>query len=89
MSKTSKIPHNYLLIKVNSEGVKYRTPCNKYEIEYTNNGFFDDIHWIASIRGINLHYANTLSDLLEKIVNKNPYMDTDLYKILYGIEEDE
>ena len=86
MSKTFKIPFNHLLIKLDQ--VKYRTPCGQYLIEFTNLGYIDDINWVARRDGIYVTYGETLADLMQSLVSKNPFMDTELYEIMYGVIKD-
>lgn len=82
---SSKLKHDHLLIKIRN--AVYQTPCKKYTIEFTNMSYYDDIHWIAKGKGVIHLYGETLADILEKIIEVNPYMDTDLYKVLYETKD--
>lgn len=87
MSKNFKIPFNHLLVKIDQ--VKYQTPCKEYIIEYTNFGYIDDVNWVAKRDNLYVTYAETLSDLMVNLVDKNPFMNTELYEILYGVEKED
>ena len=79
----NKLQYEFLLIKTGQ--VTYKTPCGSYLIEYTNIWYLDDINWVAKQRNGNviIIYGNTVQDVLLKLVEKYPYMDTKLYKILH------